>query len=405
MPLQTYQEHTYNMKSIAKPDFVLGEPYSQTQWGVGHDNFAGYLTQEDAKAYQGLTSTGIDMTSSATSSFGQSQVSYTDPAFPIYPGYGNGYGIYSSADSHPFDGVDIPDSNMSMKGGWWPEVSSNATNEYENNFVCLSKPEGLQTTRGLQNRQHDDFWPASSSSESKRLPSAAGPATISPKLLTLDVISPPMSLSGSSHGSSASHSSSCETSSEEDGSEWSSPESSTATQQSRLLLHGRRLIPRAMHKPPKKVPVLASAFSSNLVELKSNDYESTKGTSSSRGSARKAKDAFKSHHRGSQKSLGHQKIEPKPPSPTLIHDWADQPQSATTAQAIHYWDSRDDFLVKSKLAGMSYKEIRRKGGFSEAESTLRGRFRTLTKAKSARVRKPEWNDNDVSSYHLSPIRV
>lgn len=59
--------------------------------------------------------------------------------------------------------------------------------------------------------------------------------------------------------------------------------------------------------------------------------------------------------------------------------------------------AKDDFLVRSKLAGMTYREIRRKGNFTEAESTLRGRFRTLTKDKEARVRKPEWQENDVSS--------
>ena len=58
---------------------------------------------------------------------------------------------------------------------------------------------------------------------------------------------------------------------------------------------------------------------------------------------------------------------------------------------------RDEFLVRSKLAGMSYKEIRTKGNFTEAESTLRGRFRTLTKRKEQRVRKPQWQERDVSS--------
>lgn len=57
---------------------------------------------------------------------------------------------------------------------------------------------------------------------------------------------------------------------------------------------------------------------------------------------------------------------------------------------------RDEFLVTSKMAGMTYKEIRKKGGFTEAESTLRGRFRTLTKPKEARVRKPEFLEIDVS---------
>lgn len=57
---------------------------------------------------------------------------------------------------------------------------------------------------------------------------------------------------------------------------------------------------------------------------------------------------------------------------------------------------KDEFLVQSKLSGMTYKEIRKMGGFTEAESTLRGRFRTLTKPKEARVRKPEFQEIDVS---------
>ncbi|KAK4033339.1 hypothetical protein C8A01DRAFT_40203 [Parachaetomium inaequale] len=57
--------------------------------------------------------------------------------------------------------------------------------------------------------------------------------------------------------------------------------------------------------------------------------------------------------------------------------------------------SKDDFLVKQKQLGMTYKEIRRKGGFTEAESTLRGRYRTLTKVREARVRKPEWAEKDL----------
>ncbi|KAL2831814.1 hypothetical protein BDW59DRAFT_181803 [Aspergillus cavernicola] len=58
-------------------------------------------------------------------------------------------------------------------------------------------------------------------------------------------------------------------------------------------------------------------------------------------------------------------------------------------------DSRNAFLLDCKHRGYSYKDIKRIGGFKEAESTLRGRFRTLTKAKEQRVRKPQWLDNDV----------
>ncbi|KAL1861582.1 hypothetical protein VTK73DRAFT_7042 [Phialemonium thermophilum] len=79
-------------------------------------------------------------------------------------------------------------------------------------------------------------------------------------------------------------------------------------------------------------------------------------------------------------------IVPSPPPPALPAR-----RLETAAQRA----VKDDFLVKCKLAGMPYKEIRRKGGFTEAESTLRGRFRTLTKHKQARVRKPEWSERDV----------
>ena len=59
--------------------------------------------------------------------------------------------------------------------------------------------------------------------------------------------------------------------------------------------------------------------------------------------------------------------------------------------------TEDYFLVTSRRAGMSYKEIRQKGGLQAAESTLRGRFRALTKARKDRVRKPVWTERDVSS--------
>ncbi|KAK5636632.1 hypothetical protein RRF57_012344 [Xylaria bambusicola] len=67
------------------------------------------------------------------------------------------------------------------------------------------------------------------------------------------------------------------------------------------------------------------------------------------------------------------------------------PSTSTDAER----DAKNRFLVDSKLAGMTYREIRLQGGFTEAESTLRGRFRTLTKNKEQRVRKPEWQDKDI----------
>lgn len=57
--------------------------------------------------------------------------------------------------------------------------------------------------------------------------------------------------------------------------------------------------------------------------------------------------------------------------------------------------SKDRLLVDLKRQGHSYKDIKVMGNFEEAESTLRGRYRTLTKPKEQRVRKPEWGDREV----------
>lgn len=67
--------------------------------------------------------------------------------------------------------------------------------------------------------------------------------------------------------------------------------------------------------------------------------------------------------------------------------------------------SKDDFLVRCKGLGWSYKQIKEVGGFEEAESTLRGRYRALTKPREARLRKPEWARKDVSELWLVAVFV
>ncbi|KAH8898191.1 hypothetical protein GQ53DRAFT_881205 [Thozetella sp. PMI_491] len=101
------------------------------------------------------------------------------------------------------------------------------------------------------------------------------------------------------------------------------------------------------------------------------------------------------------------KTESTPPSPKRGHRAARPPKVKSSPKAQlrpaptsmrspeSDRNAKDEFLVQSKRAGMTYKEIRRKGGFAEAESTLRGRYRTLTKSKEARVRKPEWTEIDL----------
>ncbi|KAG9257136.1 uncharacterized protein F5Z01DRAFT_455334 [Emericellopsis atlantica] len=57
---------------------------------------------------------------------------------------------------------------------------------------------------------------------------------------------------------------------------------------------------------------------------------------------------------------------------------------------------RDQVLLDGRRAGLTYAEIKKRHNLSEAESTLRGRHRTLTRNPEHRVRKPQWTRRDVS---------
>lgn len=60
----------------------------------------------------------------------------------------------------------------------------------------------------------------------------------------------------------------------------------------------------------------------------------------------------------------------------------------------------DKILLDGKQAGMTYKEIKKQMKTDVAESTLRGRYRSLTKPRKDRVRKPVWTGKDVCDYLL-----
>ena len=87
-----------------------------------------------------------------------------------------------------------------------------------------------------------------------------------------------------------------------------------------------------------------------------------------------------------------------PATATATAGTTEKAPAASKERVVELGDrvAKDEFLVKHKQLGLTYKEIRRMGGFTEAESTLRGRYRTLTKSREARVRKPEWSEKDVS---------
>ncbi|KAJ9662456.1 hypothetical protein H2198_001345 [Neophaeococcomyces mojaviensis] len=57
----------------------------------------------------------------------------------------------------------------------------------------------------------------------------------------------------------------------------------------------------------------------------------------------------------------------------------------------------DQKLIAWRRAGMTYKQIKEKGNFGLEESTLRGRYRTLTKGREQRLRKPDWPTQAVNA--------
>lgn len=85
-----------------------------------------------------------------------------------------------------------------------------------------------------------------------------------------------------------------------------------------------------------------------------------------------------------------------------MHPRSPNPINSSSSSSSTMPSSKNALLIEYKRRGLSYKDIKRMGNFREAESTLRGRFRTLTKSKDQRVRKPQWQERDVSFFFFSP---
>ena len=58
-------------------------------------------------------------------------------------------------------------------------------------------------------------------------------------------------------------------------------------------------------------------------------------------------------------------------------------------------------LLKLRKQGLSYKEIKKRTGWSEADSTLRGMVRVLSRPAHERVRKPLWKRADVCYFPMT----
>lgn len=291
---------------------------------------------------------------------------------------------------------------------WWPEIPGNNKTQCQSFEIPLYN-DGLPVSKNhSQSQQDSGLWGAEHTAAHTWTspPHAMMAATVSPKALTLSVPPPPMSLSGLSQGSSLiilSPLSDSTSNFAEEVLNYSAPEPVEVVEHLPPVRKHRQILPDSIPSSRRVVPILRSLNGStekkkkakrplrssrNLhreedipqVSTTDSDYEDSK-ESAERTQMRASKD--KETASTSESTPVQQAVATKGQSPEAI-------------QAKHKRNAKDDFLVKSKLAGMSYKDIRHLGNFTEAESTLRGRFRTLTKHKTARVRKPEWTENDVS---------
>ncbi|KAG0643008.1 hypothetical protein HOY80DRAFT_1134125 [Tuber brumale] len=86
---------------------------------------------------------------------------------------------------------------------------------------------------------------------------------------------------------------------------------------------------------------------------------------------------------------------PPPPqqSPPPAKSSANPPPERNRLPTTH--TSQNALLLHWRSQGISYKTIRTRLNLTEAESTLRGRLRTLTKPKCERLRQPQWLPEDV----------
>ncbi len=402
----SYQGRQINMNCIQRSNPMLGEDYSQMSRGSFAEFSTMHAFPKDLNYQQSMAAATNSFTTCDSSSMMDAafldDTSMLDAALnidkispsPVY----NGYSISSNSTDLGHSGsFNMVSGQTMMNSTWWPENSlllSTQSHILPSHDGLPNIQQGHQQSQG----QFSNPWRVSSSLASKWASPSAEPSTISPKVLSLNVPSVPLSLSTSSQGSVGFSDSSTTGSIEDDESDFSGPEILAVAETEPSIRQPRQILPDSASVAHCPVPVVPSndyalnetAMLKRSIKLTTKPAsQSPRKTSSSTSSNTNDSDKFSYKSEMPTRSV-HKRLEPKL--------FAKQPQPSTTTQATHQRDAKDDFLVRCKLAGMSYKEIRRKGKFTEAESTLRGRFRTLTKAKAARVRKPEWNDNDVSSH-------
>lgn len=397
---------------------MVGNGYSHGYLGERHGSFADFSsTRNVAKNFPYQASNEPDFTPFASALSLAPEASYQEDVSMITDfnvdttSPRTDYSAYLSTgaavDPVSFMSLNVPHhQESSLKGAWWRDDSRSSQGQYQNIYSMAMLNDGLPRHPKQHTQQYSD--PRSGSGYTDNWsPQPTRPITISPKALTLDVPPVPYSSSGSSQGlmfsmSNPNSASSSPASSSRGDTTDSGPETLSVVEPPMPVRQHRQILPDTLPRSR----VILGLSSDNSTSRKMTSRRPLKSKSDGHLRRRpspsyhsKSLINFDSEYKVesvSKKSLAPKRIEPKPSKGS---SWSDSTQTSATVQATHHRDAKDDFLVRSKLAGMSYKDIRRKGNFVEAESTLRGRFRTLTKNKAARVRKPEWTDNDVCPRH------
>ena len=412
---QTFSKAVSDTNYVRNPSPMLGVDYSQWSQGRRNGSFAEFSSGQSgqkAPSYQATNEVGetsfapvgsLDRPHSpyqGLSGVGIDENLKTDRMSPSTV-----YGSYSP----PIISVDpqslaylVPNAPDIRAKTWFPEyLQADKDQCLESYGMEVSRDELSKNCTYSQQQEWDDLWAIAKEPTNNWTTTEAAPTTVSPKALTLSVLPGPLSISESSPGRILSLSdSNTDSGSGDDHFDLSGPETLSAVESPQSIRRPRHLLPDSVPGPKRSVPVVPSngpARGSRKRPLKpksgrteeaysDRSYSSTTSItkiSSSRGT-----------ERAPAKLLAPKRVEPKPAAANIRQSY---PESAKVSPATQHRDAKDEFLIRSKLAGMSYKDIRRQGNFTEAESTLRGRFRTLTKHKTARVRKPEWCENDVCS--------
>ncbi|TVY78156.1 hypothetical protein LSUE1_G005731 [Lachnellula suecica] len=411
VPYQVYHEPPLDMSCVQTPSPNPGDPYFQCGPNHGRGSFAEFsnLRRDLKDVYQAPESDLVAMT--AASSVPQTLPSYirsnttTHDYMDIKPPQDVIYSDFqqhtTNIDQQSLISQEVPaaiDNATKMK--WWSEVSRNSSAQSghglsaTNDRLANYQPE-------QQDFEYGNIWNNElPSTKTWATQAAVAESTISPKLLTLDVPSAPLSSSGSIQETIISYSDSSSNHSVAEDADLSGPDQLIVIEQPVLIPPPRQMPPESMPSPRRAA---SSILSNKTPSPKAPKKRLLKSKSAGNSRRRRgiSKDSEAEYHPKRSgptgpKASAQKRLEPNNRQADE-ESWtgSPSPQTSTNAQAAHHRDAKDDFLVRSKLAGMSYKAIREQGKFTEAESTLRGRFRTLTKHKTARVRKPEWTDSDI----------